>query len=169
MDGVLAVVKAVVEWMDPWTPVLCFSGSFHDTDLKRWNWEFMLTEDSGDCVAGPELYQWLPGNRRCFSLVFLLSALSELTSVFSMTCCWEEHSGIQWLSHLSQRFLGSHDGTPHPYERPLWCVGPKDCAGSETFSVRAEVKLEKETRDGDGCADAQDDLLQTQSFRNGFV
>lgn len=48
-------------------------------------------------------------------------------------------------------------------------MSPKDYAGSETFSVRAEVKLEKETRDGDRCGDAQDDLLQTQSFRNGFV
>lgn len=46
--------------------------------------------------------------------------------------------GALWdtgVSHLSQRFLGSHDGTPHPYERPLCCAGPKDYAGSETFSV----------------------------------
>lgn len=78
--------------------------------------------------------------------------------------------GALWdtgVSHLSQRFLGSHDGTPHPYERPLWCVGPKDYA--ETFSVRAEVKLGKETRDGDGYADAPDYLRQTQSFRNGLA
>lgn len=48
-------------------------------------------------------------------------------------------------------------------------MDPKEYAGSETFSVRAEVKLEKQTRDGDECADARDYLLQTQSFRNGLV